>query len=437
MLDAIFDDVSSVDYVKDHTNFCTKFDLEAFNQQRNELVEKWKTVEDKERFRNKIEIFFKQNNLPDQNTDEYRGAKNYDLLKKEVTERLAHPDPLQIITIDSALAHNELINIAESLENTEEIRKIYRLRKFTTGDSKNAGINGDEADRLRSCVRQGRELFLSGRHGDLMAKPLNFFYSVTAYSFATAILNNPTRYSLDSMRGSHGINFVMDKMEVQFGGGVAVGTFSELFSAFPTSVIKNHDTEIIQDNTESIIAFYNSKMCATTGTLLSMIPEIRQYYKIIAKKRGRTHPLTISQSRASTWNFEIGDGEVRAENDDLAQAFPDCKIEERNGKHSVAVPSNKLHSIRACLHADASGQFWYIENPFFPVVLPNFCINFLLTNMFSNVMRYSPDRWGTILLNEANHDCSLIVRAYLSSLEQSFLVSVLRLVSKFYPITSR
>ncbi|WP_291719035.1 YaaC family protein [Magnetospirillum sp. 64-120] len=435
MLDGIFDDRPSIEFIKEHSFFNKNIDVNEFNEKRKSLTEQWKHLHNKDSFDNKIENFFKANSLIEQKDDQFNGAINYSRLTNEVSKRIESEDPLQIIKINSNIATADLLNVSESLENPDEIKSIYKIRKLTSGSGKGSGLKNDEAIKLRSCLRQGRELFLSGKNGDLMAKPLNYFYSVTAYSFAVSILNNPIRYALESKPGGHGTNFLLEKMEVQFGGAQALGTFSELFTAFPTSIIKNSDTEVIQDNTESIIAFYNSKMSATTGTLLSMIPEIRQYYKIITKNKGRTHPLTISQSRASSWTFEIGDGESKASNDDIQRSFPNCNISEKNGKHYVTVAASELHKIKACLHSDSAGAFWYIENPFFPVILPNFCVHFLLTNMFSNVMRYSPDRWGTILLNEANHDCSLIVRSYLSCFEQNFLPSVLRLVSRFYPVT--
>lgn len=68
--------------------------------------------------------------------------------------------------------------------------------------------------------------------------------------------------------------------------------------------------------------------------------------------------------------------------------------------------------------------------------MPETCLHFLLTNIFSNIMRYSPDHWGDVLLNEVRSDISLITRKYLSAFENKFPVLLLRSISKFFPYVS-
>ncbi len=61
-------------------------------------------------------------------------------------------------------------------------------------------------------------------------KPLVWFYSLTAYARAVIILNNPIRYNLDTLPGSHGLNYLPTEIKIQFGGATKQGTFSELFA---------------------------------------------------------------------------------------------------------------------------------------------------------------------------------------------------------------
>src|SRR5699024_7697452 len=117
------------------------------------------------------------------------------------------------------------LELAESLENVNELRELYKLRKASVGSSSNAGISSDEAGRIKNCFSQGRELFLAGRNGSLMVKPLNFFYALTAYTYGIIILNNALRYRKDMLPGSHGMAYLPATIQAQFGGDCARGTF--------------------------------------------------------------------------------------------------------------------------------------------------------------------------------------------------------------------
>lgn len=269
-----------------------------------------------------------------------------------------------------------------------------------------------------------------------MVKPLNFFYSLTAYSYAIIILNNPLRYSLENLPGSHGLNYLPNKVKLQFGGDMPKGTFTDLITAFPTLYAKHHRFEIIQDNQESILALYKKRITVGTGLLLSMIPEIRDYYRLITKKPSKTHPMEISQNNdrlIQKWDFHIGDGDIRPDFKEIEQAFRDFHITEKQGKYIVEVPVSDIQKIRSCMFSDARGRLWFIENPFFPIVLPEIALHFLLSNTFSNIMRYSPDNWGNILLNDVDSDISLITRKYLSAFENKMPLLLLRSLSKYFP----
>lgn len=172
---------------------------------------------------------------------------------------------------------------------------------------------------------------------------------------------------------------------------------------------------------------------------MSLVPEIREYYKLITGRNSRSYPMDITlgnDPRNVKWEIQIGDGDITPPVDDVERAFPGMKTSNRYGKVVVEVPASESHKIRAMIFVDTSGEFWYIQNPFFPVVLPEVCVHFMLTSAYSNIMRYSPDHWGNILLNEISSDVSLITRKYLSAFENKFPVLALRSISKFYPYVS-
>jgi hypothetical protein len=62
-----------------------------------------------------------------------------------------------------------------NLISDQALRDLYKIRKASVGNSANAGISAEEASKIKNCFSQGRELFLAGRNGSLMVKPLNFF----------------------------------------------------------------------------------------------------------------------------------------------------------------------------------------------------------------------------------------------------------------------
>lgn len=334
---------------------------------------------------------------------------------------------------------DSLIELAESIENYTEIKDLYALRKRTVGTSKNAGINADDAKKIKNCLSQGRELYLSGRAGSLMVKPLSFFYSMTAYTYGVVILNNPLRYRKDMLPGSHGMSYLPDLIQAQFGGDSPRGTFSDLVTSFPTHLIKTPGVEFSIDCVDSVIQFYENKFSVSLGTLLSMVPEMNDYYKLTTGKSSRCYPLEIvnaNDPRSLIWNFLIGDGETRPSIDSVEQSFAGFQRSDRHGKFIVSVPASRASSINACIYTDIRGSLWYIENPFHPVILPEIGLHFLISSMFSNIMRYRPDEWGSVLLNEVRSEISLITRHYFSSIQKKFLLIILRQITKYIPYAS-
>jgi hypothetical protein len=415
----------------------TDIDYDQYNKQKNELGNKWPKLApaEQQKYDNKIKTYFKKN-LPEYSDDEINRARHYSLLKNEVNKRITEQLQIPLLSISQLHIEQSLLELVENLENDQNIKALYKVRKLNLGDSKNSGIQSNEAARLKNCLRQGRELYLSGKVGSLMVKPLNFFYSLTAYSYAATILNNPLRYSIDHLPGSHGIIYHRSDLKIQFGGDVPHGTFSELACSFPTFFYKDKNIQIIQNNIQTSLDYFNNKVSSSIGTLLSMIPEIREYYSLVTGKQGRTYPLLIatkSEPRNVYYEFQIGDGYQIPDKSIVEKSFPGFEMSEMYGKIIIKVPTTDAHKISASIFTDSKGMFWYIENPFYPIILSEFCVHFLLINAFSNIMRYAPDQWGDILLNNVDSKISLITRKYISSLENKFMFMILRNISEYYP----
>lgn len=414
----------------------TEVDFDAYKKHKDELEKEWNALgkENQKEF-GTIKKFF-QDKLPPYSDEELNRARHYSLLKNEVDKRISEQINIPLLSVNQLHTEQSLLELLENLENDQNIKNLYRIRKLNIGNTKNAGIQSNEAMRLKNCLRQGRELYLSGKVGSLMVKPLNFFYSLTAYSYAATILNNPLRFSIDHLPGSHGIIYQRTGLKIQFGGDVPHGTFSELACSFPTFLHKDKNIQIVQNNIQTNLEYFNKKISTSIGTLLSMVPEIREYYSLVTGKNGRTHPLLIStksEPRNVIFEIQIGDGYNMPDKNCIAKAFESFDISEMYGKIIVKVPAIDAHKISASIYTDSKGMFWYIENPFHPINLSEFCIHFLLINAFSNIMRYAPDQWGDILYNNVDSKISLITRKYISSLENKFMFLILRNVSEYYP----
>lgn len=174
---------------------------------------------------------------------------------------------------------------------------------------------------------------------------------------------------------------------------------------------------------------------ASWGTLASMIPELRDYYRIVTGRPSKTHPLQVTSERAprGLYRFHIGDGEQQPIRTEVEQSFPNSTFSERNGRTLVDVPEADINKVRCCIVEDSRGGLWYIENPFFPLVLPEVGLHFLMINFLSNIMRYSPHGWGAVLTNEVNSGTALLIRRYLSVFENKLPFIVLRDISRFHP----
>ncbi len=209
-----------------------------------------------------------------------------------------------------------------------------------------------------------------------------------------------------------------------------------MVGAFPTQLVTRGGASFNIDCSKSLIEFYKFRFDVSLGTLLSLVPEMSDYYKLTTGRQSRCFPLEIVSStdpRRPTWEFQIGNGETRPSREALEQAFGEFPVSERFGKAIISVPAAQASRIKATIYTDLRGILWFIDNPFFPVVIPEIAIHFLIANIFSNIMRYRPDEWGGVLLNEVASNISLLTRHYFSSLQRKFMLLVLRSVSRYIP----
>ena len=437
MLEELISDEYRQTKASNQLMFRTDIDFAAEDQKRRAIIAEWAKLGSVQQSQFKNQAAFEASKgAIDLKDPEMLPARHYSLLSREATARIASSNDLQLLPIDGLDFDDSVMELAESVENVEDIRSLYRLRKKTTGQSQNAGINRDEALRLKNCFTQGRELYLAGKNGSLMVKPLNFFYALTAYAYGIIVLNNPMRFNKKNLPGSHGMSYLPDSVQAQFGGDSARGTFSDLVTSFPTHLLKTPNLEFQVDCLQSVLDFYNTKFDVSLGTLLSMIPEMSDYYKLTTGKESRCYSLTIvpeSDPRTLRWEFQIGNGETRPSRKEVEGSFQSFQIGERHGKVIVSVPAVDAHKIRACIYTDIRGGLWFIENPFYPVILPEISVHFLINSIFSSVMRYRPDEWGSVLLNEVSSNVSLITRHYFSSFQRKFFIVVLRALSRYTP----
>lgn len=417
--------------------FSTAQNYDAILLQKAQAREDWRKLDTARQSQfGDLGAFEATRGIPDLKDPMLLPAKNLSLLLKEIRKRVDREDPLSLLGIETLDFDDASIELAESIENVAEIRDLYKLRKAATGDSSNAGISADEAAKIKNCFSQGRELFIAGRNGSLMVKPLNFFYALTAYTYGVVILNNPLRYRKDMLPGSHGMSYLPTSMQAQFGGDSPRGTFSDLVGAFPTQLITRGGASFNIDCSNSLIEFYNLRFDVSLGTLLSLVPEMADYYKLTTGRPSRCFPLEIvsaNDPRQLTWEFQIGNGETRPSKQSIEQAFAEFPISDRYGKTIITVPAAQASRIKASIYTDLRGVLWFIDNPFFPIMIPEIAIHFLITNIFSNIMRYRPDEWGGVLLNEVSSNISLLTRHYFSSFQRKFMLLVLRSVSRYIP----
>ncbi|MYN25935.1 YaaC family protein [Duganella levis] len=240
--------------------FDSTFDYASYQKQRDLALAEWKKIgkEGQEKYNGNLKNFYLEKKLEPDITQEFLNAKNLFLLNNEINARVGIKSNIDLILLDELNFPSPAIELLENIDNSDLVRELYKVRKRTTGSEKNSGITSDEARRLKNCMRQGRELYLSSRSGPLMVKPLTLFYSLTAYAYAIIILNNPIRFKLENLPGSHGMNYLPNNIQAQFGGDMPHGTFSDLLVSFPSNSIRTRDVDYAQSSETSILEFFKN-----------------------------------------------------------------------------------------------------------------------------------------------------------------------------------
>lgn len=403
---------------------------------KSELEKKWKFIKEEKNI-----TFKKYMSEGLKEFDMSEGVLNFKRLSEEVNARRNADHPSRFLGIDSLGCNRHLLDLLEGYENTSAIKSLYRDLNKILSSTKNAGIDDAEARNVKYCMRQGRELYLAGSLGSYVVKPLNYFYSITAYSYAIILLSSPLRFKLSSIPNSHGIDHKLDLAKISFGGGIKKGTFSELFTAFPVEFFKFEDRaneyiDITLDRSRSIENFWSHSWKTSLFALFSMIPEMRDIYSEYDNS-SLAYPLEIKytyKQRKHGYEFIVGDGLKTPDISRIEKIFPHFEIEDAEGRKRLFVDSEKTPFTPITIYTDIYGKLWYIDNKFELINMPEICIHFLIISALSNIMRYQPEVWGAILNNELDARLSTLIRYYLTIYEKKFPFLILRAISNYYPV---
>ena len=379
-----------------HNDFIT-FDspYEEYDRRKVDLEKQWKGLSLNEKKKTTFKKFINEG-LSDIKYTE--GVLNFKRFNEELKARIDSEHPARFLGIDSIDCNKPILDLLEGYENISAIKNLYKTFNKTLNDSKNAGIDSVEASNIKYCMRQGRELYLAGNFGSYVVKPLNYFYSITAYAYATILLSSPLRFKLSSIPNSHSIDHKLDYARITFGGGIRKGTFSELFTSFPVEFFKseigiNEYIDISLDRSYSVKNFWNYSWTTSLFALFSMIPEMRDIYSE-NENRSLVYPLEIrhtQRKREHGYEFIIGNGSDFPDRDKIKRCFPDLEITMSDGKQKIFVKSEDVSSVAMTIYTDIYGKLWYIENMFDGINMPEICIHFLIISALSNIMRYQPE----------------------------------------------
>lgn len=408
----------------------------SYIEKRKEYELEWPDLpdEDKKKYGRKIAGYLneKLKELPGS-----EAAKNSYLVNNECDARLNSDHERKTVDISLHGCDNYLLTLIEDYENVDRIKHLYRNLKNTSV----SGINTEEANIIKHCLTQGRELYLAGKNGAIITKPLNFFYSITAYSYAATVLTNPIRYKLEAIPNSHGINHKLDAHKITFGGDTKRGTFSELFYSFPTEILKfpcqGQLNELRLDRRSSLKKFHYERFDTTLLSLLEMIPEMQSVINR-NEKNSKTHPMSISIKAKSngkaSYIFTIGNGITLPNVDSIKRSFNTENVEKSSERFVVDVPTAEASQLNICCYNDIYGRPWYVESPFSGVHIPEMAIHFIIVFALSNIMRYRPDQWVSTLSNLTDPIASTLIKYYLTVFEQKFLFIILRSISNHFPV---
>ena len=246
----------------------------------------------------------------------------------------------ELLIIDYIMQEQAVFDLLSSFEDSTYIKESYKNKKLCV----KSGLNTETATTLVECIRQGRRLLEAGRVANVLAKPLIDFYAATAYSYALIVMNSPLHKSLDSMKGSHGQTYNHEKKVIEFGGNIPRGTFLDLICAIPIEYIHtrqdNADISFCYSLLNSINTIQDSDIEISLLALLSIVPELKSYYKNVDEEHNYIHKLRIDMSyekKRNNYRFYIGDGEIKPDFEVIKEAFCGGTIEEHNGAYVVKV----------------------------------------------------------------------------------------------------
>lgn len=403
------------------------FDIDKYN---NVLAEYEKlTPEEKTLYKGKDNYFEKQGGfcLTANN-------RHYKLLMDEVKKRLESDLKCENLIIDGYLEEYLIQDLLASLENENYIRSLYKQKKMMVASS---GLTVGEATIIMDCIRQGRSLLEAGKRADMLAKPLIDFYAASAYAYAIIVIHSPLHKSLNSLKRSHGHTYNHENKTIDFGGEHPRGTFIDFLASIPVIKIQNKELDLKYSIVESLNVVQNANISFSLLTLLSMVPELNNYYSNLDKAHKVAHKLSFDTSilgKKVVYNFYIGDGMSKPQRDRIERSFKTQSIEELQGGYKISVDSADIEKISPTIYQDIKGDLWYIENPIEGLVLPEICLHFLIISGLCSIMRYSPNDWNNVLNNKISSQYSLLISEYIRLFEKKFPMLVIQYLTNYLPM---
>jgi hypothetical protein len=148
--------------------FGEKFDWGEENARKSSLSREWGSMKEDQRLEyDSIEDFFQKKSLPDLLASTSNPERNHYKYKTEIDKRKDAGEYLKYLAVDELYHENSLLELLSNTENASLIRSLYKLRKR---DVQKDGLKGEEAVKLRNCIRQGTELFQAGRNGGAVSR---------------------------------------------------------------------------------------------------------------------------------------------------------------------------------------------------------------------------------------------------------------------------
>lgn len=359
--------------------------------------------------------------------------KNYRLLLEELQKKMGSDLPSELLTIDYYTQDTLIQDLLSSLENENYIKEIYKGKKLQVS----SGLSSKDANILTDCIRQGRSLLDAGKKADMLAKPLIDFYAASAYAYAIIVINSPLHKSIDSLKGSHGHTYNHKKETIDFGGEIPFGTFNDLLAAIHVAKIKTPRIDLKYSLIPSIDTVQNNNISLSLMALLSMVPELNEYYGNLDSTHRLVHKLQIDtgvSGSKTVYNFYVGNGKYKPDLNQLEREFKTGNIVEEQGSYKIVVEAPKVNDIMPTIYQDLRGDCWYVESPIDGLCIPEICLHFLIISGLCNIMRYSPHEWSDIINNKISPKFSLLISEYIRLFEKKFPMLVTQYLTNYVPV---